>query len=124
MVRALELKRVLMRYKKALRPRTIDLEHVTPDDLITNLRLLDAAPLQNNLTNKTRLRRQIGRRMTNLNMGSILCLRKEELITLYQRLLRWARAMGGPPPDPTDVRHLPTDLLDDDDVAPAMGLGF
>lgn len=116
---AVNLKRMLMRYKKALKPTIGRVGAVPLQDLIINVQLLGMQPLPGNVGNKQRLRQQISRRMRSLDMGSILCLRKHELVALHGQLLAYAQAMGGPPGDSNDPRWLPIDL---DNMSGALGL--
>ena len=120
MVTARELKDVLGRYKKAMRPPIGGLRGVSADDMKLNLRLLGEPPHGGNGNNRTRLRRQISRRMTAIRFNNVLCLRKHELMALYTQLLGFARALGGPPTDPNDPRYLP--VLNTGAAAP-LGLG-
>ena len=107
MMKAVELKQVLGAYKKALRPPLHMLRHVTPQYLQLNLFLLGTEPEQRNHMNKTLLRRQIARRMREIGFNAVLHLQKDELKALHRRLYGWAQALGGPPEDSSDVRHLP-----------------
>ena len=105
---AVQLKRLLMRYKYALKPRLGAIGAVPLEDLADNARLLGVEPLQ--VKSKHRLRAQIGKRMNGLGMGSVLSMRKGELLALLEQLLVYARAMGGPPTSMQDPRWLPTDV--------------
>ena len=121
MAHAVEMKRVLMRYKQVLRPTIGRLGAVSLDDLGINARLLGVQPLPANTGSKARLRKQISQRMRALGMGSILCLQRGELIALHAQLLAFARAMGGPPGNRADPRWLPLDITNI--AAPPLGLG-
>ena len=105
---AVELKRLVIRYKYALKPRLGAIGAVSLEDLADNARLLGVEPLQ--VKSKHRLRTQIGERMNELGMGSVLSMRKGELVALLEQLLVYARSLGGPPTSMQDPRWLPADV--------------
>jgi len=119
-VTAKELKAILVRYKKAMRPRIGDVHQVSAGDLKLNLALLGARPHRESGDNRTALRRQVSRRMTQLRFNNVLCLRKGELVALYNQLLGYARRIGGPPTDEADPRYLP--VIDDGDMDTSAAL--